>query len=522
MLQDMTGTHISPAGDPFAGTEVRDSLVLFGQGGDNVFQIQTWGGGDTVTHDYEVIVRGGGVRQGLNTLTIDGTDVADTFLFRAVPAIAGQPDAKWPAAVTQIGGVDGTSERVVYDEGINARLTVNGYEGDDTFVFDDTTVLTTVNGGDGDDTFIVGQFFATPRIAPNVLPQDAFETIPTEFGYASPGISAPTTLYGGAGDDHFIVNGNGAELRMEANTGADTFRLLASRLADGATWRQNALVSMDGGVDSSVATVYTTGPASDITSTIVHVTGAGLNVNLYNLPAPTIVSGPFVPVPPVGLAGEMLLPPPPLVIPLPSRPVGPGEIIIVETDGDTTLISGVKETDSYTIALGAPSIERVYITISSAYAGGEPYAEISIDGGLTYADMVVLIFEPGEVGPKTVMVRLKAGSGDHHPVALLALAFPSPLPQPGMSVQTVSHIVSSDDPLYDHAVARNVYINLVTPVIPVVPVVPVEPVVPPAPPVVPVVALPATGGVDMVPALLMGLMLLAAGGMLVGRRRRRA
>jgi hypothetical protein len=42
-LQTMTGTHTAAPGDDFAGAEVRDALVLFGQGGDNTFFVQTWG-----------------------------------------------------------------------------------------------------------------------------------------------------------------------------------------------------------------------------------------------------------------------------------------------------------------------------------------------------------------------------------------------------------------------------------------------------------------------------------------------
>jgi hypothetical protein len=114
--------------------------------------------GDPDGHDYRIIVRGGGVRQGLNFLTVDGTDAADRFLFRPVAAIAEQPDAVRPAFVAVLGENDAV-ERITYDAGINARLTVNGYDGDDEFVFDGTTVLTTVYGGDGADTFTVGQFF---------------------------------------------------------------------------------------------------------------------------------------------------------------------------------------------------------------------------------------------------------------------------------------------------------------------------------------------------------------------------
>jgi len=93
----------------------------------------------------------------------------------------------------------------------------------------------------------------------------------------------------------------------------------------------------------------------------------------------------------VGLPGDTVASPVPLVIPLPvADPLaGTGTVIIVETDGTTTLKTGVKETDSYTIALSTPPTSRVYITISSAFGGGLPYAEISIDGGVTFSDTVI-------------------------------------------------------------------------------------------------------------------------------------
>ena len=132
--------------------------------------------------------------------------------------------------------------------------------------------------------------------------------------------------------------------------------------------------------------------------------------------------------------------------------------MIEESGGATTLnkLAG-KLTDSYTIRLATPPTARVYMTISAAYSGGIPYAQVSIDGGLTFHDQVILVFEAGEVGPVTVIVRLNPTAGDH-PFALIAF-MPTAQPGPGRIVETVSHSVSSDDPLYDNAAARNVYIN---------------------------------------------------------------
>ncbi|MFK4837745.1 hypothetical protein ACI3KY_18610 [Microbacterium sp. ZW T2_14] len=456
-LHTMTGTHIAALGDDFAGTEVRDSLVLWGHGGDNDFRIQTWGAGDAAGHDYRIVVRGGGARTGLNTLTIDGTDAADLFLFRALAGIAEHADARHAAFVAQLNLGAGTAETIAYDEGVNARLTVNGYDGDDVYVFDDNSAITTVYGGDGDDTFVVGQFFATPRIEPNVQPGSAFATVETEFGNASAGVSFPAVLYGGEGADSFLINGHRAELRIEGTTGADLFRLLAVRLLAGG-YRANGFLSLDGGAGTPTVQVLATVATPELAVALRAILGAGLLVKLYHVPLPALVIAPVVLPAPVVLTAEDAAPPAPLVIPVPPVVPGAGEVVIVESDGTTTLQSGVKETDSYTIALSTPPTARVYITISAAYGGGIPYAQVSIDGGVTFHDQVVLIFEIGETGPKTVIVRLLPTT-DPHPFPSLLTAAPSNEPGPGMVVETVSHTVVSDDALYDGAAARNVYIN---------------------------------------------------------------
>ncbi|HTH04661.1 MAG TPA: hypothetical protein VL916_02280, partial [Ilumatobacteraceae bacterium] len=302
-LQTMTGTHIAAPGDDFAGTEVRDALVLWGNGGDNDFRIQTWGGEDAVGHDYRIVVRGGGARTGLDTLTIDGTDAADLFLFRALAAIAEHPDARRAAFVAQLNLATGTVESIAYDEGVNARLTVNGYDGDDVFVFDDNSTITSVYGGDGDDTFVVGQFFATPRIEPNVQPGSAFGTVETEFGNASAGISFPAVLYGGEGADRFVINGHAAELRIEATTGADVFRLLAVRLLAGG-YRQNGFLSLDGGAGASTVQVLASSAPPGLALALTSLVGAGLLVKLYHVPLPTLVAAPVVLPAPVVLIAE--------------------------------------------------------------------------------------------------------------------------------------------------------------------------------------------------------------------------
>ncbi|QIG38455.1 LPXTG cell wall anchor domain-containing protein [Microbacterium sp. 4R-513] len=306
------------------------------------------------------------------------------------------------------------------------------------------------------------------------------------------------------------------------------------RLADGITFRANGLLSLDGGVDASLLQVLTAGLASDLAvgPDPVHpfvklLQGAGLHVELHSIGEPTITAAPYAAGVPRGLPGDELAPADPIVVPVPVEVDGTGQVIIVETDGTTTLVAGVKETDSYTIALGTPPTARVYITITAAYAGGIPYAEISIDGGLTFHDQVILIFEIGETAPKTVIVRLKAGSGDHHPIQLLTAA-PTSQPGPGMVVQTVSHSVWSEDGLYLHAQARNVYINA-DPFVPAEPEEPVEPGEPgqpgqpggsgqPAAQSGSGADLAATGVEAPFGLLLAALMLLVLGGLVLRRR----
>src|ERR1044071_1791751 len=56
-----------------------------------------------------------------------------------------------------------TSERVNYDQSMNAGLTLNAQGGDDLFAVDDNAAFTTLNGGAGADKFQIGQMFASPR-----------------------------------------------------------------------------------------------------------------------------------------------------------------------------------------------------------------------------------------------------------------------------------------------------------------------------------------------------------------------
>jgi hypothetical protein len=149
---------------------------------------------------------------------------------------------------------------------------------------------------------------------------------------------------------------------------------------------------------------------------------------------------------------------------------GAGVVIVTESGGRTVVLPGGPLTHTYTIELATPPTATVFLTISASYGGGAPYAQISIDGGLTYADSVVLVFAAGETGPVTVTVRLNPG----------VLSFP-----PGFVVETISTSTVSADPLYNRATVRNVYVNEPLP----------QPLpTPPGPPAPPAPVVPAGGG----------------------------
>ena len=135
-------------------------------------------------------------------------------------------------------------QRVNYDSGLNGRLTVLGYGGNDHFYSDDTSVAITLDGGEGNDVFQIGQQFGTKRSAAGIsvpgeptdggalLPQDTFpDLIATTRGWLSPGISAPMVVHGGTGEDRFTVYSNQAELRLEGDDNNDLFVIRAFALA---------------------------------------------------------------------------------------------------------------------------------------------------------------------------------------------------------------------------------------------------------------------------------------------------
>ena len=125
-------------------------------------------------------------------------------------------------------------ERINYDRGLNGRMTVAGYGGDDLYFSDDTSAIATLDGGTGDDFFQIGQLFGTKRdgLIGNVAPEDVFAVIPTTRGWLSPGNHEALLVQGGEGDDRFAVFGNGAPVHLVGGGGDDEFVVRSFALAE--------------------------------------------------------------------------------------------------------------------------------------------------------------------------------------------------------------------------------------------------------------------------------------------------
>ncbi|MET0449324.1 MAG: hypothetical protein ABW004_13000, partial [Aeromicrobium sp.] len=504
-LTILPGTH---------GAGIANSLRIDGGNGSNHVGIVVWGIDDPAEHETRIDVIGTGTDLlGINTLTVSMPDGDNVVLLRSVTAIPGVTGANHPAFVAVATGT-GTVERISYDRGINGKLTINGGTGDDTFVLDDTSAALTINGGAGDDTFIVGQFFLTERTAPNVAAEDAFATASTNLGWLSAGVSRPAVLYGGEGDDRFIISSNRAELRLEAGDGDDEFVFVTSLRTDltAPTYVQHGFVSLDGGTGTSTITVLV-----DTVGDVVHdadwstLVGGGLAIEFFSLDAaPVLAVSTTIPTP-IGLPTEtdvatsfraLAVTP---TTPYPFADRGAADpVIVTETDGRTGI--SPTGTDSYTIRLASASTRPVFITITSAYAAGAPFALFSIDGGATWVTRAVLMIAAGDTAAHRVLVRW---ADPAVPIAGL---------RPGATVVTLSHTVASLDPAFAGIDIRNVYVNVdeaaVSPVDPEATPLPVPAAVP--------AALAAAGFAPDLVVLLALLFLLLGAALLVAARRRSA
>jgi len=270
---------------------VTGPLTLHGFGGSDLYRIDLRGTGSAL---FNVFDHSPGGDTGADRLLINATQQGDFFLFRPNAISAVEVDAnREPVS-------GGAVERVNYDGNINAGIFVFGRDGDDTFIFDDTSSPVTVYGDAGDDEFQVGQVFKSSRDASNpdngLGPEDWFGTTLTTRGYLSDGIGEAATLYGGAGNDTFNVYRNTAELYLYGEEDNDTFRVRSfvrvdpndpkapftningGQGADFISYTVNAPVRIDGGDGLDTLTVVGTEFGDDFIITDRGIFGAGLYV----------------------------------------------------------------------------------------------------------------------------------------------------------------------------------------------------------------------------------------------------
>jgi len=277
-------------------------VTLDGQGGGDTNNVNLIGGR---TASLINVFDSGGLSDGSDSLTVNGTDYPDVFLLRAATADNGLafialingPTPLTPSATDPV-------ERVNYNQALES-ITVNGGNGDDSFFMDDTRAKMTINGDQGNDFFQVGQLYKsrrTPQLA-GIAPEDVFATIDTTQGWLSNGISKPMTINGGIGDDSFIVFHNLDTLDLNGDAGNDSFLVQAFALAgsqedhraltdlsggagaDLIKYAVNAPVNVDGGDGFDTVVVIGTEFNDDFVLTSTGVFGAGLNVNFVNVEA---------------------------------------------------------------------------------------------------------------------------------------------------------------------------------------------------------------------------------------------
>ncbi|MCJ8339821.1 MAG: LEPR-XLL domain-containing protein [Pseudomonadales bacterium] len=228
---------------------------------------------------------------GADTLTINGTSDADSFLLRANFVAALHLNAN--------GDYAATFERINYNGNINARLTINGQDGNDHFFSDDNSSITTLDGGAGVDNFQIGQLFADDRLASlgNVALDDQINTTETTLGFLSFGNSLPMVIYGGDGRDTIKVYSNKSTIKLYGEDGNDNFVVRAflqkgSQLTagggdvelfggdgdDNIQYSINSPLSIDGGNGTDTVVVLGTEADDSFMITDKGIFGAGLNV----------------------------------------------------------------------------------------------------------------------------------------------------------------------------------------------------------------------------------------------------
>ncbi len=227
-----------------------------------------------------------------DNLNIYGSRFSDLFLFRPKSISTVETDAQ--GNFVRNGG----AVRLSYTTDLES-LEIQGNDGDDTFVFDDTSVVLRVFGGRGDDRFQIGQVFKSERDATaNIVnTEDYFPTLLTTQGFLSNGISAAAELRGGDGNDTFTVYRNIAELSLYGEADNDNFLVRAfvrvnpedpdapvtningGQGADFISYTVNAPVNISGGDGLDTLTVVGTEYGEDFVVTEDGVYGGGLSIS---------------------------------------------------------------------------------------------------------------------------------------------------------------------------------------------------------------------------------------------------
>ena len=300
-LDVAAGANGLPAfGRDATGRIIRDELTIDGEGGTDAVVVNVRGNADYVMNIHD----SGVADDGVDTLTIEGTSIADTFLLRKNFIAHMVPDGT--------GGYLPAVERINYDASSNGRVIVEGNAGADRFYLDDNSAILTIDGGADADFFQVGQIFGSSRdqkvdadgaLDPSgayaiISEEDRFATIETTLGYLSQGITVPAVLYGGTGEDMFVVYSNHADLRLEGEDGNDEFVIRAFALAEGVNvkvnggngddviqYNVNAPVNIDGGAGFDRVVVLGTELADTFVITKDGVYGAGLTIKISNAEA---------------------------------------------------------------------------------------------------------------------------------------------------------------------------------------------------------------------------------------------
>lgn len=315
-------------GDDTITSSLGDDFIDGGSGSDEV-TINTLGG--DMSSRVTVFDSGAPAGDGTDTLIVNGTAEADSFLLRAAKSfifdatlvnlnteladvesrLASLGEAKSlqldlssrpPRAFIAKLNNDDKAERINYYDNFE-NIIVNTLDGADFVASDNTNAAVTVNGGNGDDTFQVGQLYNSPRDEDaGIDPYDVFDTVQTTQGFLSSGINAPMTINGEDGNDSFVVFRNLKVLTLNGGDGDDEFLVKAFALegsvddpdrdltditgaggADLIQYAVNAPVEINGGDGLDTVVVLGTEFGDDFVVTDQGVYGAGLNVNFAGI-----------------------------------------------------------------------------------------------------------------------------------------------------------------------------------------------------------------------------------------------